>query len=178
MDINWKILPNYSKYKIYNDGRIWSCYYKRFLEVTPNSEGYLKYSLMNDNGKRKIESGHRLVALAFIENPDNKPTVNHKDGIKTNNTVENLEWATRSEQTQHAWNNRLIKDLEKRKQGIREKQGKKVRCINTGEVFNCLGEACEKYNINKANLSAVCLNKTGYKSAGKLNNEPIRWEYV
>lgn len=63
--------------------------------------GYKRVALAS-NGKRKNHSIHRLVAIAFIPNPLNKPEVNHIDGIKANNHVSNLEWATRSENILHA----------------------------------------------------------------------------
>ena len=59
--------------------------------------------VLSKDGIRKNYTVHRLVAKAFIPNPDNKPTVNHKDGNKLNNKVDNLEWATYSEQKRHAW---------------------------------------------------------------------------
>lgn len=157
MDTAWKVLENYSKYRIYKDGRVLSIYSNKFMRPQITKDGYYKVSLI-----RKTLSVHRLVSSAYIPNLESKETVNHKDGDKDNN----LEWATRSE---HAWDNNLIKNLEKRKQGIRSKQGKPVKCLNTGEVFNCLMAACEKYRIKKSNLSSVCLKKVGYKSAGKLN---------
>ena len=68
-----------------------------------NTSGYLEAQIYVDGKPKKIGL-HRLVAQAFIPNPDNKPEVNHIDGIKINNSVDNLEWVTREENIQHSWN--------------------------------------------------------------------------
>lgn len=65
-------------------------------------QGYLCTRMLDKNNKSKAELVHILVAKTFIENPDNKPTVNHKDGNKHNNCVDNLEWATYSQNNKHA----------------------------------------------------------------------------
>lgn len=78
------------------------CDIKGRLRKLTNVEGYLKLSL-NNKGIELQVNVHRLVAGAFIPNPENKPTVNHKDGNKSNNIVSNLEWATESENSKHSY---------------------------------------------------------------------------
>lgn len=103
---NWKPIPGYEgRYWVSDKGRIYSNG-KRKMIMNPSvtRDGYLSVQLFCDGQYRHMKV-HRAVALAFIENPDNKETVNHKDCNKTNNAVENLEWSTRSEQEVHAYKN-------------------------------------------------------------------------
>ena len=80
------------------------------LSLFKNDNGYVRVSLQVNN-KSKSFTVHRLVAEAFIENPLNKPQVNHIDGDKKNNYVNNLEWATRFENMKHAYDNRLLDNV-------------------------------------------------------------------
>ena len=89
-------------YQVSNSGRMKSLKHgkERFLKPVQTPGGYQQVCLYN--GKAKRDLVHRLVARAFIPNPENKRTVNHKNGIKTDNRVDNLEWATYSENCLHA----------------------------------------------------------------------------
>lgn len=73
---------------------------EKIISATDNGKGYLAVALYKD-GKRYFRKMHRLVAEAFIQNPDNKPEVNHIDGNKKNNNVDNLEWVTTKENCIH-----------------------------------------------------------------------------
>ena len=75
---------------------------ENILKGTPDKDGYLKVSLKDNNDKTKRLSIHRIVAEQFILNKENKPIVNHKDGNKQNNCVDNLEWCTQKENVKHA----------------------------------------------------------------------------
>lgn len=78
----------------------------KLLKPTKNKNGYLSVELW-ENGNRKRVYVHRLVAEKYIPNPENKREVNHKDGNKLNNSVDNLEWVTSSENKYHAYKNGL-----------------------------------------------------------------------
>lgn len=91
----------FDQYAVTRDGRIYSIRAGRFMSLKENPNGYIGVNLAK-NGKKYRYLVHRLVAMAFIPNPENKKTVNHKDGVKSNNTLSNLEWATYSEQILHA----------------------------------------------------------------------------
>lgn len=96
---------NYQNYEVFDDGRVFSNFRHKFLkgEIV---QGYIQYTLYIDKKIQRIKA-HRLVALLFLENKDNFPCVNHKDGNKLNNSVTNLEWCTYEYNNYHARVNKL-----------------------------------------------------------------------
>lgn len=117
----WKPIPNFVKgYEVSNKGRVkrldmyrdWKGH-KMFIKggicsISKNKQGYLVVG-MAINKKPRTKQIHRLVALTFLSNPNNLPQVNHIDGNKQNNHVENLEWCTSSENLKHAYRTGLRK---------------------------------------------------------------------
>ena len=79
-----------------------------FLKLTTDKYGYLRINLRKKDRKTKVFLVHRLVAICFIENPLNKPQINHIDSNRKNNNVENLEWCTNSENIKHAYKYGLL----------------------------------------------------------------------
>ena len=93
------ILGFEGRYAITSCGKVYSYKAKKFLKPRVDKDGYLAVSLScGGRNHKKYCFIHRLVALAYIPNPENKPTVNHKDEIKSHNYVGNLEWMTMAEQ--------------------------------------------------------------------------------
>lgn len=98
----------FPEFEISKAGTIRNVITKDTLHQRVNNNGYWVVSIPID-GKRKQLSVHRLLATAFIPNPENKPQINHKDGNPSNNEITNLEWCTPSENTQHAYATGLAK---------------------------------------------------------------------
>lgn len=90
------------KYSVTRDGKVWSDYKKGFLKPKIDKWGY-EVVVLYKNGKPSSFLVHRLVAQEFIENADNLSTVNHIDGVKTNNRATNLEWMSVSDNLKHAY---------------------------------------------------------------------------
>lgn len=118
---------------------------------------YLQVKLTKD-GKHYHHLLHRLVAEAFVENPQCKKTVNHKNGDRHDNRAENLEWATQSENVKHSYNTLGRK--------VSVPKGKRVMCVETGEIFESEREASRKYGIkNSSQIGSVCIGRKKYGTA-------------
>lgn len=97
----WKKINGYDDYEVSTDGEIRNG--SRYFKFTPDKDGYSKTALRDKDGNRKYLRVHRIVAMTFIDNPNELPIVNHKNGIKDDNRVENLEWCTISQNTKHGF---------------------------------------------------------------------------
>ena len=164
------------------------CYIQKekLLKQSFTSTGYKKVELYKD-GKRKSFKVHRLVAIAFIPNPDNKPEVNHIDGNKINNNIDNLEWVTSSENTIHAYETGLSpnkKELDEiRIIELYNKGTSKEEISRMFDVFNVViarilkengirlrtkSEAYDKYHLDELDLNELLKTRTQKQLAEEL----------
>ena len=159
---HWKAITGYEGlYEVSDLGRVKSLNYnhtgkEKILKPQKTNNGYLRVDLCKD-GKLKHSKVHRLVAEAFIPNPNNLETVNHKDEVKTNNTVSNLEWMSRVDNKRYSAN-KSVKMFDK----------------STGELlatFPSTREAERVTGINNGNISTCCNGKI--KSSGG-----YVWRYI
>lgn len=164
----WRNIENYKNYEISNLGRVRSknreitrkdnikTHIKStMLKPQTSRKGYLRVSMYNCYGI-KVISVHRLVAKAFIPNPNNLPQINHKDGNKTNNSVDNLEWCNNQYNQLHAIKNGLVN------------HAKKVIQISKDnsiiKKWDSITEASNTLNIDNSHIGQVC--KGERKTAG------------
>ena len=162
----WKEVKGYENlYYVSDKGNIKSAYKNIILRFAYTYNGYRRVKLFG-KGKPKTCMVHRLVAEAFIPNPSNKEQVNHIDGNKTNNSVENLEWCTQSENLRHACKMGLI-DTSKAWHIQEKKVYQKTLDGKIIKEWNSLSEASRNLNIPVGNISHCCKGRIkhagGYK---------------
>jgi hypothetical protein len=189
----WKDIEGYEGiYQVSNVGRVKSLerttkssrngteYFRtikpKILKQSFNRCGYLKVPLGRGLIRKQMYI-HRLVAIAFIDNPTKKPTVDHLNTIKTDNRVCNLRWATYSEQinenaiSKEKFRRNTIKTSLENMKKANESNKKKVKCITTNITFNSLKEGAEYYNIDRRRVSDCCKGKIK-------QHKGLRWEYI
>ena len=148
----WKDIKGYEGlYQISNTGKVKGLKRNKVLKLILQRSGYYYVDL-----QRKRRLVHRLVAEAFIDNPDNLPEVNHKDEDKVNNDASNLEWCTSKYNANYGTRNK--------------RRAKPIQCVETGKIYWGAREAERQLGIKHQNLIVAC--KTGNKSGG------YHWKYI
>lgn len=142
----WRVVEEFPQYKVSNLGRVINTKKNKLMTISIRSNGYCVVKLSKNNvaKERKV---HRLVAIAFIPNPNNYDCVNHKNEDKTDNRVENLEWC--NHQYNNTYGTRCIRQSEKIKVSIKQ-------CDMQGNVikeFNSINDAAKELGISACNIS-------------------------
>ena len=147
----WRPVAGFSKYEVSNKGRVKSLYTGNVLHLTATPTGYL-YASMVENGKHFSKSVHRLVAKAFVPNPEEKPEVNHLNEKRDDNRSENIEWCTRSENNNYGTHKQRAA-LTQRTNGhcgkpvmIISPSGVKYRFVSQSEAARFIGAASSEVN--------------------------------
>lgn len=156
----WKPVLGYDGYSVSNMGRVMSHKngYTQILKLGYNKRINMVEIALYKDGKPKMMKLHRLVALAFIPNPDNKATVNHKDGDRLNNTVDNLEWSTQTEQNVHK-NDVLGRPIAK----AYGRNGKfKVVVIDDKYTFKTLKAAAKFLGVSETQINRYVRGETKF----------------
>jgi hypothetical protein len=184
----WLKINNYEGiYEVSNIGRVKSLsrmsiqnhpIEEKILKQHDNGNGYMYVDLYKD-GKRKKYAVHRLVAMVFVENPHNLPQINHKDENTFNNEFDNLEWCTQKYNNNYG-NHGLKSSLSRtgKNKGVENQLSKKIICVTTGKIFDCISQAAEYYGLEKSRnaISGCCKGK--HKYIGKLEDGTrLQWKY-
>ena len=163
-------------YKISNQGRVLSLgngnsynsnnSKERILKPAKDKDGYLRVSLFKQ-GKRKLYLIHRLVAQAFLSNLDNLEQVNHKNEIKTDNRVENLEFCDALYNNNFGSHNQRVAESNKN----HPNKSKKVLCVETGKTYLSAHQVQREFGFDFSNISKCCTGRL--KTCGGYT-----WRYV
>lgn len=164
----WQDTPEYHKavrldwiserYFAYNDGSIFDSKRKFKLKFSLDKDGYYLYNT-TINAKRINLKIHRVIAQAFIPNPENKPQVNHINGIKTDNRVENLEWATAKENITHSFKNGLSSQVGERNARSKFTKEQIIEIKNKMLIGIANKDLCKEYNMSNSNMAAIKIGR-------------------
>lgn len=151
-------------YAVTSCGKVWSYKSQKFLKPKEDKDGYLIIVLYK-NKIRKDAKIHRLVSQAYIPNPEGKPQVNHRDEDKSNNCVNNLEWATAKENTNYGTRNKRAGEANRNSRGV------PVYCVELDKVFLSARGAARELGLQQSNITACVKGK--HKTCGGYH-----WQYT
>ena len=161
-----KLIKDYPNYTISIDGIVKNIKRNKTIKIQSDKDGYHFVQIWNNSKPKKLRI-HRLLAIHYLNNPQNKPQVNHINGVKNDNRLENLEWATAKENCIHAWENNLKKPSDKQKALARLLKGRPILNTQNGIYYESIKEAAFYYGKYSANNIA-------YKLRGRsINNTPF-----
>ena len=159
MTLKWRDILGYENtYQISDNGEVRNIKTKRILKKYLNKYGYYQVTLCKNN-KARLFRVHRLVAMTFIPNKENKEQVNHIDGNKLNNKVDNLEWCSSSENIKHAFKNGLKYSLRGKNNILSKRTYQYDKEYNLLKVWDSIADITRELNIKKQYISACCLGK-------------------
>lgn len=164
----WKVINGFPKYEISNFGRVISNVGKRpkLLNFNDNGRGYYIVDLWNEKF-HKFNSIHRLVAIHFVDNPENKDYVDHIDGNTKNNHYTNLRWVTKKENTNNEnTKQNVINALNKNREKLNVKVAKCDNEDNIIEIYNSIREAARANNCDSSKIAAIINKRYKYDSKG------------
>ena len=181
MDQKTVIIKGHPNYSIDINGVVTNITTGKILKPSIDKYGYKYVHLaLGKRGKFKQCMIHRAVAEAFIPNLENKPQVNHKDGNKLNNNVNNLEWATRSENIRHMYNTGLVKNKDKIIEGLR--RGAITRGEQTRRpiiaIDNISGLIFEFNSMGEITNDTFCMSRTSVLNRIKGIVKDERWSFI
>ena len=157
------------KYKVFKNGTVKNLEKNEFVPQRIDKNGYCVLNIITTNKEKKTMKAHRLIALTFIPNPENKPQVNHIDGNKQNNDVSNLEWVSRQENITHAWSTGLSTNEMNQGKGMILYIG---TCLSTGTVVHVEG----KDKLSELGYSLSCVVRVC--KGERASHKNMTWEKV
>lgn len=153
----WKKIKEFPNYSVSDEGEVRNDLSGRMLTIFNNSSGYKVVHISSDKSKKTVRV-HRLVAQAFIANPQKKSCVNHINGNRGDNRVENLEWCTHSENNAHSYRV-LNRQSSHAITAMTVAKFKPVLCVETNKIYESIKEAARQTGALKGNISHCLSNK-------------------